>query len=58
MVVCGLSELLEEKWDRKAEAGENPPDLADSVGEGGITPGSEITDGELERGKPRPGRVP
>jgi hypothetical protein len=58
MIVWGLRELLDEKWDRKAEAGESPPDALDSVGEGGMTPGSESTEGELERGNPSPGRVP
>jgi hypothetical protein len=49
--------LLDEKWDKNAEAGENPPERVDSVGEGGITPGSESTEGELERGSPSPGRL-
>jgi len=57
MVVCGLSELFDEKWDKNAEAGENPPDRVDSVGDGGTTPGSDRTDGELERGSPSPGRL-
>jgi hypothetical protein len=59
MVVEGRRELLEEKCDRKAEAGEKPPDRLDPVGEGGTTPGSERMDGELDRGNPAIlGRVP
>jgi hypothetical protein len=42
--------LFDEKWDRKAEAGEKPLDIFDSVGEGGMTPGSENMEGDLDRG--------
>jgi hypothetical protein len=52
MVVCGLSELVLEKWERKADAGEKPPERLDSVGEGGTAPGSEKMAGELARGRP------